>query len=104
MSATISGMACYSHGKSPRALNLLIKFRTSGHRGLDWARHSGVSSVSHDDCHTHIRPRPLRVDRVTQQKGRERQDSDPLVDGGNCLFTSISCILRQRGCVLQQEF
>lgn len=42
----------YSHGKRPTALNLLIKFRTSGHGGLDSARHSGVSSVSHD-CHTH---------------------------------------------------
>lgn len=30
------------------ALNLLIKVEASGHEGLDWARHSGVSRVSHD--------------------------------------------------------
>lgn len=38
----------HSHGKRPTAFNLLIKFRTSGHGGLDWASHSGVNSVSHD--------------------------------------------------------
>lgn len=40
------------------ALNVQIKFRTSGSGGLDRARHTGVSSVSHDRL-SHIRPRPL---------------------------------------------
>lgn len=30
-----SGRVLYSHGKRPTALNLLIKFRTPGHGGLD---------------------------------------------------------------------
>lgn len=71
----------HSHGKRPTAFNRLIKFRTLGHGGLDWARHSGVSSVSHDQVshthmHTHIRPRLLWLDRMTQQEDRKQQDGE----------------------------
>lgn len=46
--------ALQSWKKRSTEFNLLIKFRTSGHEGLDRARHSGVSSVSHKQLsHTH---------------------------------------------------
>lgn len=71
-----------SHGKKrPREFNPLIKFRSSGHGGPDWARHSGVSNVSHEwlsYTHTHrVRSRIMWLDRVTQQKdGLGRWSSD----------------------------
>lgn len=40
--------------KRPRAFKLLIKFKTSGHEGLDSARHCGVNGFSHEQLsHTH---------------------------------------------------
>lgn len=78
--------ALYSHGKKrPTEFNLLIKFRTSGHEGLDCARHSGVSSVSHERLsHTPDHAHCGWIEWLSRKT--EQQDSDPLKYVDLCLL------------------
>lgn len=86
---TTSGEALRSHGKKNNSVDLLIEFRTSGHQGLNWARHSGVSSVSHDPLsHTSGHDHCGWTEWLSWKT--EQQGSDLLGDVGNSLFTTFS--------------